>query len=1414
MWTNARKTVVAILAAASVLGCSSEESGESASTTPVARVTSALGPGITEFAPQGRWQGRIQAIDIDQADKQFAIAAADSGGLFRTTDGGATWVHLDGARIDQTRDVAICPTNRNIVVATALRRTGVTLADDTGGIYTSADAGTTWTRNPIANVAQTPFTAWGVAFQPGTNCQTVYVGTDFGLARSTNAGAAWTQMNVGGVQEQVIAVLVQTDGTIDIHNFWGHRRFNPATSTWSPRRPRVGPVAGLDPNGVPSSPDCHSLAISPLNQNVLFASSWQSTVNIDTDSNGTLDTSVVTGPWEGWESDDGGVTWHSMVIRPPQYGNGRPPFPATVRSRTTSPTQIDFYFGDSIHVIRQTCNEAGGTGPRCTIGNGTATDPAWEFIDLDPRSDGSNCFATPGAPCAHQDPSDMAFDPTNNCPLYLAGDGGVLKADPSYPGIPPGSWQAVCGQTNSWRSVGAGTLNALLVHDFGGQTHPGAGIGTDLFFATFDTGHWASMDTGVTWPGLLLWEGMNIEVPHSEPTRANTKITLTNCASCGNRLATAGYASDVPWNNPTARSCPDEDLNNVCDTCVDAINNMTGMPGADLVCDPGTAGGVLCRDAAGNPLLVPAPPAPLPQCSGITCVDAVGNGGDPKTDGFCDPVTPNVGNNINLGINLTGLAPIVLSPARYVQWDGGARRYSDGNLLLPNQLRYSADTGTTWNAVPTAFFGALGDNINFTEVPAGNGAASVDAGGNSVFYQGTQRQTMAGVVTYGLVRIANVGLATAAMTRADVGLTSINTHVLGFRTPHLAFGVDPANDQRLLAADQAGMRRSTTGGTAWSTVGVDTSMNQLTTLITAGSRLMYGNGNSNQVSAIQFDPSNAQRIFVGTEQSGAIASLDGGNSWDRLCQSRKVPFISAFFNDEDQGVDYMSSYGRGLWKIDPTQKQVPTFVTPPANVTVNDCRVDIGQATASDTCDNTPVKVVPEPNATPGSPAYGCQNPAIRPCGNFPMNSTTTITWVATDSAGAQATATSTVTVGADTTGPVFSTIPPDLTTTVCSNTNIGQAFAADSCGGTVTITNNKPAKFPLGVNTVTWTAVDQRGNARTATQRVTVLLGDDASCCPAGTTVIQGTSNNDNLIGTANSDCILGKGSQDTITGNGGNDFISGGDGNDNITGGLGNDMIFAGSGQDTVNGNDGNDTLFGGDGDDNVQGGIGDDVLRGGQGQDTLLGQDGNDFLFGEHGDDNLQGGNGNDQLAGGPNTAGNDTCTDSVGTNTFAQCELGGGPNSCADGSKDGTETDLDCGGGCDRCPITRTCTVGSDCTSGVCAAGVCQLLTGGIAVIPVFDTDWGGGYCVHLEVTNVEDVATVTWTAALNTNQSSIYTSWGASFSGSSGAITVTPNVDASRIIDPNETDISIGFCANRNVSGSGVVPFVTSGTASY
>ena len=112
------------------------------------------------------------------------------------------------------------------------------------------------------------------------------------------------------------------------------------------------------------------------------------------------------------------------------------------------------------------------------------------------------------------------------------------------------------------------------------------------------------------------------------------------------------------------------------------------------------------------------------------------------------------------------------------------------------------------------------------------------------------------------------------------------------------------------------------------------------------------------------------------------------------------------------------------------------------------------------------------------------------PANGFPVG-TTTVTWTATDSMMATASATQQVTV-TDTTAPQLNE-PNDVTANQgaqLGNTvvNLGTATATDIVDPAPVISNNAPANgFPVGTTTVTWTAQDASGNSTTATQFVTV---------------------------------------------------------------------------------------------------------------------------------------------------------------------------------------------------------------------------------------------------------------------------------------------------------------------------------------
>ena len=156
---------------------------------------------------------------------------------------------------------------------------------------------------------------------------------------------------------------------------------------------------------------------------------------------------------------------------------------------------------------------------------------------------------------------------------------------------------------------------------------------------------------------------------------------------------------------------------------------------------------------------------------------------------------------------------------------------------------------------------------------------------------------------------------------------------------------------------------------------------------------------------------------------------------------------------------------------------MPPIITAPPDVTVSadaSCmasRVVLGSPTVSDNCS-------------------GIGTPTNNALASFPLG-VTTVTWSVSDAHGHTSTATQKVTVK-DTTAPVIS-CPSAITVETCDSTGAAVSFptptATDNCAvGSVITSQSSGSNFPIGVTTVTATAIDASGNRSTCSFTVTVL--------------------------------------------------------------------------------------------------------------------------------------------------------------------------------------------------------------------------------------------------------------------------------------------------------------------------------------
>jgi len=246
---------------------------------------------------------------------------------------------------------------------------------------------------------------------------------------------------------------------------------------------------------------------------------------------------------------------------------------------------------------------------------------------------------------------------------------------------------------------------------------------------------------------------------------------------------------------------------------------------------------------------------------------------------------------------------------------------------------------------------------------------------------------------------------------------------------------------------------------------------------------------------------------------------------------------------------------------------------------------------------------------------------------------------------------------------------------------NIGEAMATD-VSGIYSLTNNAPESFPLGINTIIWTAVDGAGNMAIASQTVTVqdttppkisplknisleakspdlnlvsldipeitdsvgiisITNDAPEVFPLGETIVTWTATDKfgNSSSSVQTVSIQACGNSPSYY-----NMIVGSEDDDILIGTTLADLIFAYGGDDLISGNKGNDCIFGGDGDD---------IIFGNEGNDNIAGQIGNDIIKGHSGEDSISGGLGLDVLDGGDDI---DTCRiiDEQNNDIIIKCE----------------------------------------------------------------------------------------------------------------------------------------------------------------
>jgi PKD repeat protein len=149
----------------------------------IRKTTNGMGSWSTLFSNFGT--GNVNALAVAKSNPNYIYCAKDSQ-VWRTTNGGGAWTEITGSLPGyHVTYISVHPTNPEKVAVTC--SSFWTYADGEK-VYTSANAGTTWT-NYSSNLPNLPVMC--VAYHGGAN-DAMYVGMDIGVYYRDNTMSTWT----------------------------------------------------------------------------------------------------------------------------------------------------------------------------------------------------------------------------------------------------------------------------------------------------------------------------------------------------------------------------------------------------------------------------------------------------------------------------------------------------------------------------------------------------------------------------------------------------------------------------------------------------------------------------------------------------------------------------------------------------------------------------------------------------------------------------------------------------------------------------------------------------------------------------------------------------------------------------------------------------------------------------------------------------------------------------------------------------------------------------------------------------------------------------------------------------------------------------------------------------------------------
>jgi uncharacterized protein (TIGR03437 family) len=343
-----------------------------------------IGPQPIAYSSNGFiTSGRITALAVDPRGNDTVYAGAADGGVWKTTDGGTTWVPLtDDQPSLSIGSVAIDPANPDTIYAGTGEENFNFDAYSGVGILKSIDGGESWT-NIVGPFLRQRVGALAVHPADG---KTVLAASTDGLYRSSDGGASWTRVLTGIATSVFFDPIAQNVAWAAVGSVAGAAsngvyRSTDFGATWTLRN-------GTGPGALPSGAQMGRIEIvnMPASPDSVLAA-----VANRVTANGFSSGSTLNGIYR---TLDGGQTWRKLNA--PDFCQPQCWYDMVIRSHPMDPSII---FAGGVGLIRSLDGGASWQSP-----------PA----------------AAPGAP--HVDNHALQFT-SDGSRLYNGNDGGAWSTD-------------------------------------------------------------------------------------------------------------------------------------------------------------------------------------------------------------------------------------------------------------------------------------------------------------------------------------------------------------------------------------------------------------------------------------------------------------------------------------------------------------------------------------------------------------------------------------------------------------------------------------------------------------------------------------------------------------------------------------------------------------------------------------------------------------------------------------------------------------------------------------------------------------------------------------------------------------------------------------------------------------------------